>query len=169
MFWSALVCSHFFTWTVIIILCFNSADRKDRIMLRLLKWSQNRKDCHNFKNWENCMIVAKKNISFFLLTVIYSSSLFCPLIGSHFLRQPPKKIWNLFLLKLVSIGAVLSCAVHWLGIIFVCWSMRIVVVKVLNFWLNVPFLAWKSHMTQDCEVSASVWRAFVSLHLWLNP
>ena len=34
-------------------------------------------------------------------------------------------------------------------------------------------LNWHIHPSQDCEVSANVWRAFVSLHiigdLWLNP
>ena len=89
---SSSLFTFFFTWT---IQSSYSVSTVHRIMLKLIKWSLNCKDCHYCHNWENCMTVAKINDLFLpahcYIWIRYSSSLYCPLIGSHFLRQPPNK------------------------------------------------------------------------------
>ena len=76
----------------------------------------------------------------------YCSSFHCPLMGRNFLKQI-KKTLIVFVGSLVSMGAVLSSGSNWFGNIFIFWSRMIVVAGVINFWSNLPLLAWKSYMT----------------------
>ena len=85
------------------------------------------------------------SFSFFLLTVIFDSLQVWKTTkrSNHYFVE----LFCVTISHKESTILVLSSGSNWLGSIFICWSRMIVVAGVINFWSNLPLLAWKSYMT----------------------